>query len=75
MTNQSTYYRVNELRSERACTREKLEEKTISRHIGDYPTMDEAVDQFNKIGGMEVAAQILFICEEKNACLEIICNY
>jgi len=75
MENQTAFYRVNELRSEMACTRENLEAKTISRHIGDFETKEEAMEVYNQIGGMEVAAQLLFVDEANNIFDEILTDY
>ena len=69
------YYRVNELRSEMACTRENLEPKSINRHLGDFETMEEAVEVYNQIAGIEVAAQLLFIDEANNVFDEILTDY
>jgi len=74
-TNKTAFYRVNELKSERACTRENIEAKTVNRHMGDFENMSDAVAKFDEIGGSEVAAQLLFIDEENKICNEIACNY
>lgn len=76
MKNLTAFYRVNQIRSERACIREGYEPKTIDKHIGDFETKEEAMEVYNSTGtGMEVDKQLLFIDEEKNICEEIETTY
>jgi hypothetical protein len=76
MTTSKNFYRVNQIRSQRAVEREGLEEKAIEKHIGDYATKEEAMEVYNATStGMEIDKQLLFIDEEKNICEEIETTY
>lgn len=69
-------FRVNQIRSQRAVQREGLEEKAIEKHIGDFPTKEEAIDVYNSTAtGMEVDKQLLFIDDENNICEELATTY
>lgn len=70
------FFRVNQIRSERATTREKLDAHTIEAHIGDYATKEEAMEVYEATRtGMEVDKELLFIDEEKNICETILTTY
>lgn len=76
MKNLNSYYQVNQIRSQRAVERECLEEKAMEKHIGNFPTKEEALEVYNATAtGMEVDKQLLFIDEEKNICEEIETTY
>lgn len=76
MQNLNSYYQVNQIRSQRAVEREKLDERTIEKHIGNYATKEEAMQVYNATTtGTEVDKQLLFVDEEKNICEEIETTY
>lgn len=76
MKNLNSYYQVNQIRSKRAVEREKLDERTIEKHIGNYATKEEAMIVYNDTDtGIEVDKQLLFVDEEKNICEEIETTY
>ena len=69
-------YRVNKIRSERACEREKLEPKAFESHIGDYETLEEAKMAYENTSiGTETDKILLFIDEENNTENEIETTY
>lgn len=76
MKNLNSYYQVNQIRSKRAVEREKLYERTIEKHIGNYATKEEAMEVYKATStGMEVDKQLVFIDEEKSICEEIQTTY
>lgn len=76
MENQISYYRVNQIRSQRAVERENLQEKAIEKHIGDYATLEEATEVYNSTQiGAEVDKQLLFIDENNNIEKELETTY
>lgn len=61
-----TYYRVNQIRSQRAVEREKLEHPTLERHVGDYDTIEEAEQVYNQTNtGIETEKELLKVTEGK----------
>ena len=69
-------YRVNLIRSERACTREGLEPKATEVHIGDFDTLEEAKEAYdNTETGTEVDKVLLLLDDENNISEEIETTY
>lgn len=70
------FFRVNQIRSERACLRENLEPKAFEKHIGDFQTKEEAMAAYEATAtGMEVDKIIFFIDEENNINEEVVTTY
>lgn len=55
-------YRVSQIRSQRAVEREKLEHPAYEKHIGDFATLEEAMEAYKSTKiGMEVDKEIVNI--------------
>lgn len=55
-------YRVNQIRSNRAVQREKLDPRTIEKHVGDFETIEQALRAYdNTSTGMETGKEIVVI--------------
>ena len=64
MKNLTAFYRVNQIRSQRAVEREGLHEKEIEAIVGDYPTLKQAMQAYDATAtSMEMDKQLLFIDE------------
>lgn len=69
-------YRVNKIRSERACEREGYEPKEIEAHVGDYAELEEAINVYNDLHtGTETAKELLYIDDEQDITIEIKTTY
>jgi len=57
-----TTYIVNQIRSEKATLREKLEPRTIENHIGDFDTYEDAKESYDNTPiGMEVDKELVML--------------
>lgn len=68
----NTFYRINLIRSKRACEREGIEPKMVDKHIGDFEDLSEAMQVYESLRiGMEVDKQLLYINEDDQICIEL----
>jgi hypothetical protein len=76
MKNLTAFYRVNQIRSQRAVEREGLDEKEIEAVVGDYPTLKQAMKAYDATTtSMEMDKQLLFIDEANMVEREIATTY
>lgn len=76
MKNLTAFYRVNQIRSQRAVEREGLNEKEIEAVVGDYPTLKQAMKAYDATAtSMEMDKQLLFIDEANLITREIATTY
>lgn len=76
MKNLTAFYRVNQIRSQRAVEREGLNGKEIEAVVGDYPTLKQAMKAYDATAtSMEMDKQLLFIDEANMIEREIATTY